>query len=104
MRAAARLLRLGKAMVVVGALRRHVAFARARDDCRVEVVNLLEQVAERLPDADRLAAEPGAEVTQPVIEQNVAGDEPGRGRHAIAHGVDDELRPALAPQIAGYFG
>src|SRR5262249_205248 len=103
-RAAAGLLGLGNAMVVVGALRRDVAFAGAGDDFGVEVVNLLEYVAERLADADRLAAEPGAEVAQPVVEQNVPGDEAGRGRHPVAHRVDDELRPALTPQVSGHFG
>ena len=38
-------------------------------------------------------------MAQPVVEQYLATDEAGAGRHPVPHGVDDELGPAFTPEI-----
>src|SRR5262249_32258241 len=102
--AAAGFLRLGEAVLVELGFGARIAFAGARNQLGVEVMNLLELIAERLADPDRLAAEPGCEMPQAVVEQDVAGDEGGRSPDAVPHGVDDELRPALAPEVLRHLG
>ena len=47
---------LGQPVLVVCPRRRRVTFAGARDDLGIEVLDLLQLIAERLADADRLAA------------------------------------------------
>src|ERR1043165_5103796 len=75
MRATAGFLRLGETVRVVLGLRVRIALAGARNDLGVDVENLLELVAKRLADPDRLAPEPRGEMAQPIIEQDVAADE-----------------------------
>ena len=79
-----------------------VALTGLGDRLRVHVADLVEGVAKRLPDADRLAAEPGREMPDRVVLHHVLGDHAGAGREPVAHYVGDELRPALAPQILGH--
>ena len=81
--------------------RRRVALAGAGDRLRIHVADLVEGVAERLADPDRLAAEPVREMPDRVVLDHVAADHAGAGRQAVAHDVGDQLRPALAPQILG---
>src|SRR5207342_911322 len=98
-RATAGLLGLGEAVRVILGLRRGIAFAGACNRLRLDVVDLFEPVAEPLADPDRLAAEPAREMAQPVVEQYLATDQAGAGRHPVPHGVDDELGPAFTPKI-----
>lgn len=95
MRAAAGLLRLGQAVVIVFLRGRRITFAGAGDHLGVHVEDLLQLVAQRLAGADRLGAQPRGEAAQRVVHQDVAADHAGAGRHAVAHGVDHQLRPAL---------
>ena len=93
---------LGETVLVDLAGRGGIALAGAGDRLRVHVADFVEGVAERLADADRLAAEPGREVPDRVVLDHVAGDHPGAGRQPVAHDVGHELRPAFAPQILGH--
>src|SRR5262249_34877515 len=102
-RTAAGFLRLGEAVRVIFRLRLQIAFAGSCNRLRLDVVDLLELVAEPLADPDRLAPEPGREMAQLVVEQYVAADEAGAGRHPVRHGVGDELRPAFAPKVLRHF-
>src|SRR6266481_9781334 len=56
------------------------------------MVDLFEPVAARLTDADRRAL------------RDLRPGEPGAGGHTIRHGIGDEFRPALAPEIVGDLG
>src|SRR5580704_13645559 len=97
MLAAARPVGLGEAVLVDLLLRRGVALAGTGDQLRVHMADLVKDIAERLADADRLAAEPVREMPDRVVLDHVAGDHPGAGRESVAHYVGDELRPAFAP-------
>src|SRR5712671_6432975 len=66
--------------------------------------NLLELIAVRLPDADRFAPEPSGEAADRLALQHLSAGEARAGGEPVAHGVGDQFRPALAPQIAGYLG
>ena len=68
------------------------------------MVDFFEPVAARLADADRLAAEPRLEMADRLVLRYLRTGKPGAGRDAVRHGVGDELRPALAPQIVGDLG
>src|SRR5690349_19209166 len=63
--------------------------------------DLLELVAVRLPDPDRLAADPRREAADRIAREHLGAGETGAGREPVLHGVGDELGPALAPEIAG---
>src|SRR5262249_30581471 len=81
-----------------------VAFARARNRIGRQVIDLLKLVAERLPDADRFAADAGGEMPDRIVVQHLAATKAGAGGNPIGHRVGDELRPTLAPQVTGHFG
>src|SRR6516164_7373888 len=100
--AAARSIGLGQTVLVDLPGRGRVAFAGAGDRLRVHVADFIKGVAERLTDADRLAAQPGREMADRIVLDHVAGNQPGAGRQTITHDIGDELRPALAPQILGH--
>src|SRR4029077_2919977 len=102
--AATRAAGLAEPVVVDFSLGRRIAFAGTGQGLRIHVADFIEGVAERLPDADRLAAQPVREMTDRVILDHVAADHAGAGRKSVAHNVGDEFRPALAPQIFGHHG
>src|SRR5712691_3036683 len=93
-----------QALLVAGAHRRLVALARARNRLGRQMQDLLQLIAVRLPDADRFAAEPGGEAADRLVPQHLAARQAGAGGEPVGHGVDDQLRPALAPQVAGHLG
>src|SRR5262249_46255776 len=64
-----------EALRIAGLHRRLVAFAGARDRLRRQVQDLLELVAERLADADRLAAHAGREMPDRIALEHVAAAE-----------------------------
>src|SRR5438132_13977667 len=68
------------------------------------MVDLLEPVAARLADADRLAAEPRLEMADRLVLRDLGAGEPGAGRNPVRHRVGDELGPALAPEVVGDLG
>ncbi len=68
------------------------------------MVDLLELVAERLADADRLAAEPRLEPADPLVLRHRRAGQAGAGGNPVRHRVGHQLRPALAPQIVGRLG
>src|SRR5215469_12958079 len=93
MPAAAGFARFGEAVVIILGLRAHIALASARNQLGGKVANLLELIAERLADPDRLAANSSTEMAQSIVEQNFATEEAGASREAVCHGVDHELCP-----------
>src|SRR5262245_10394885 len=97
-------LALPEALLVAGAHCSFVAFARARNRLGWKVIDLLKLVAERLPDADRFAADAGGEMPDPIVVQHLAAAYAGAGGDPIGHRVGDQLRPTLAPQVTGHFG
>src|SRR4029453_78431 len=97
-------LALPEALLIAGARRRFVAFSRARDRLRGQVVDLLELVAECLPNTDRFAADARGEMTERIVVQHPAGGQAGAGGDPICHRVGYQLRPALAPEIGGHLG
>src|SRR5271155_317791 len=102
--AARALLRIGEPARIDLLQRRLVALAGARDHLGRQMEDLLERVAVRLADADRLAAKAGREPPQRVVVDHLAARQAGAGRHAVLHRVGDQLRPALAPQIFRHLG
>src|SRR5258706_13924608 len=92
-----------EALLVADAHRRLVALARTRNRLRRQMQNLLQLIAVRLPDADRFAPEPSGEAADRLALQHLSAGEARAGGESIAHRVGDQFRPALAPQIAGYF-
>ena len=77
MRAAAGLVGFLEAMGVVFLGCRCVAFTGARDDLGVDMVDLLQLIAERLTDPDRFAAEPcteAAEYIKKKATKNITSD------------------------------
>src|ERR1700730_12377466 len=93
-----------EALLVAGAHRRLVALARTRNRLGRQMQNLLQLIAVRLPEADRFAAEPGGEAADRLALQHLSTGQARAGGESVAHGVGDQFRPALAPQIAGYLG
>src|SRR6478736_2635438 len=93
-----------EALLVACAHRRLVALPRTRNRLRRQMQNLLQFIAVRLPDADRFAPEPGGEATDRLALQHLSAGQTGAGGESVAHRVRDELRPALAPQVASYLG
>src|SRR5713101_1822336 len=91
-------------LLVAGARRRVVALSRTRDRLRRQVQYFLQLIAVRLPDADRFAPEPSGEAADRLALQHLSAGQARAGGESVAHGVGDQFRPALAPQIAGYFG
>src|SRR5450631_4906437 len=81
-----------------------VSFAGARDRFGRQVQDFLQLIAVRLSDANRFAAETRREAPDRIILQHVAAAEARAGREPVLHGVGDQLRPPLAPKIAGHFG
>src|SRR5205085_1723687 len=94
--------RLRADMLLVARQRVAVAFAGAGDDVRRQMADLFELVAERLADADRLAAEACLETADPLVLRHRRARQPGASRDAVRHRVRDELRPALAPEVVGH--
>src|SRR5579885_3019870 len=92
-----------EAVLVVVPQCRGIALAGAGDHLRIEVADLFELVAERLADADRLAAQPRLEMADRLVPGDLGPAQPGAGGDAVRHRVG-ELRPALAPQIVGCLG
>src|SRR5882724_13159195 len=66
--------------------------------------NLLQLIAERLPDADRFAAQASGEAADRLALQHLAARQARAGGEPVAHDVGDQFRPALAPEIAGDLG
>src|SRR5450432_1380853 len=66
--------------------------------------NLLQLITVRLSDADRFAPEPSGEAADRLGLQHLSAGQARAGGESVAHGVGDQFRPALAPQIAGYLG
>ena len=66
--------------------------------------NLLQKIAERLPDPNRFAPEPSGEAADRLAFQHLSAGQARAGGEPVAHDVGDQFRPALAPQIAGYLG
>src|SRR5712675_1679856 len=93
-----------EALLVAGANRRLVALARTRNRLGRQMQNLLQLIAVRLPDADRFAPEPSGEAADRLALQHLSAGQARAGGESVAHGVGDQFRPALAPQIAGYLG
>src|SRR6266446_8236625 len=93
-----------EALLVAGAHRCLVALAGTRNRLGRQMQNLLQLIAVRLPDADRFAPEPGREAADRLALQHLSAGQARAGREPVAHGVGDQFRPALAPQIAGYLG
>ena len=81
-----------------------IALAGAGDRLGIEVQDLLQAVAQRLADADRLAAKPRREAAQRLALHDLRAGQAGACREAVLHGVGDQLRPALAPQVGGDLG
>src|SRR5580658_1968904 len=75
--AARALLRVGEPALLDLLHRRRVALAGARDHVRRQMEDLLELVAVRLADADRLAAEAGREAAQRVVLDHLAARQAG---------------------------
>src|SRR5262245_24165434 len=84
-----------EALLVAGAHRLLIALARARDRFRRQVQDLLQLVTVRLPNPDRLAAEPGREPADRLVFQHLAAGQAGAGGKTVAHGVGDQFRPAF---------
>ncbi len=76
-----------------------VALGGAGDGFGLVHADVLELIAERLPDAHALAGEPNAEAADLLVPVRVVAGQPGGCRDAVGHAVDAQLRPALAPQI-----
>src|SRR6266478_9266925 len=93
-----------EALLVAGAHRCLVALAGTRNRLGRQMQNLLQLIAVRLPDADRFTPEPGGEAADRLALQHLSAGQAGAGGESVAHGVGDQFRPALAPQIAGYLG
>ena len=93
-----------EALLVAGAHRRLVALARTRNRLGRQMQNLLQLIAVRLPDADRFAPQPSGEAADRLALQHLSAGQARAGGESVAHGVGDQFRPALAPQIAGYLG
>src|SRR5436305_1039798 len=68
------------------------------------MVDLLELVAERLADADRLAADTRLEAANRVDLGHLGPGQTGAGGNAVGHRIRHQFRPALAPQIVGRLG
>src|SRR3954470_6222856 len=96
--------RLGQDAILVAGERLGIALARLGDHVRRQMVDLLELVAERLADADRLAAEPRLEAADGLVLRHVGAGQAGAGGNPVRHRVGDELRPALAPEVVGGLG
>src|SRR5215472_18134966 len=94
-------LAIGKTLRVIGFGRRLVALARPRDRLWRKMQDVLELIAVRLPDPDRLAADPGGEAADRLVLQHLAAGKAGAGREPVLHRVGDQLGPALAPEIVG---
>src|SRR5262249_49495341 len=86
-------------LLVAGLDRGSVAFAGARDRLRRQMKDLLELIALRLSDTDRLTAKAGGETADRLVLQHLSARQPRAGRQPIAHDVGDELRPAFTPEI-----
>src|SRR5258706_7386267 len=93
-----------EALLVTDAHRRLVALARTRNRLRRQMQNLLQLIAVRLPDADRFAPEPSGETADLLALPHLSAGQARAGGESVGPGVGDQLRPALAPQIAGYLG
>src|SRR5581483_2760446 len=96
-----RLLAVGKALRVISFDRRLVALAGARDRLGRQMQDVLELIAVRLPNPDRLAADTRREAADRLALEHLAAGQAGAGREPVLHGIGDELGPALAPQIVG---
>src|SRR5207247_3435820 len=77
---AAAALRAGQAVVIDLLLRRSIALAGAGQGLGIHVADLVEGIAERLADSDRLAAEPVREMPDDVVLDDVAADQAGARR------------------------
>src|SRR5262249_28581942 len=93
---------LAEPVIVVGLSGCGIALAGPRDRLWRQMHDLLELVAERLTDADRLAAEPRREMADRIVADHVLADHAGARRQPVAHHIGDELRPAFAPQFLGH--
>src|SRR5687768_7563564 len=80
-----------------------IALSGARQRFRFHTEHAFQLIAVRLADANRFRAKPDREPTRPLGRIARIAVEPARGGKAVAHGIDDELRPALAPEIGGDF-
>src|SRR6266436_8697485 len=80
--------------------RPRVAFRGARQGFRLVRPDVLELIAERLPDAHALAGEPDAEPADLLVAVHLVAGHAGGGGDPVGHAVDAQLRPALAPQIS----
>src|SRR3954471_14026476 len=78
-----------------------VAFGGTRQLLGLDAADFLQLVAERLADAHAFAGELDLEATDRGVVGAGRRREPGGGGDAVAHAVLAELRPALAPEIAG---
>src|SRR6185437_15542687 len=79
--------------------RRAVALGSESEAVGIEIADMLELIAERLAHTHRLAAELNRETADRVVPvAGIAREAGGRG-DAIAHPIEAELRPALAPQV-----
>src|SRR5262249_48725230 len=80
---------LPDALLGAGALRGLVAPAGPRDGLGRQMVDVLELIAERLADADGLAADPRREMPDRIACQYRAAGKARAGRDAVGHGVGD---------------
>ena len=65
----------------------------------VDAADVLELVAERLADPDRLAAETDHDPADHGMRVTLIAAHAGRGADAVAHAVHAQFRPAHAPQV-----
>src|SRR5690242_19586591 len=80
------------------------SLARASQRLRRHRQHQLELHSQCLPDTHRLATKPNAESTRSIVQIALVAAHSGRGRDAVTHRVDHELRPALTPEIGRRFG
>ena len=81
--------------------RRRIAFGCGEQARGLDAGDRVELIAERVADPDRLAGEADHDAADHVVRVALVAAHAGRGADAVAHAVDAELRPALAPQVGG---
>ena len=88
-------------MLIIALARRRIAFTSAGDDFGIQVENLLQIIAKRLANPDRLRPQTRRKAANGIIRHHVARGQPRAGGKPIAHDIGNQLGPALAPKIAG---
>ena len=101
MRATTTLGCLSQPMLIIALARSGITFAGAGDDFGIQVKNLLQIIAKRLANADRLRPQTRRKAANGIIGHHVARGQPRAGGKTIAHDIGNQFGPAFPPQIAG---